>query len=37
MIDRKMSWAGHVARVGLDWMTIYYKYETHRMAGRVVD
>jgi hypothetical protein len=32
-----MRWAGHVARVGVDWMTIYHKYEMHRMAGRGVD
>jgi hypothetical protein len=37
MIDRKMSWAGHVAHVGVDWMTKCHKYEMHRMAGREVD
>jgi len=37
MIDKKMRWAGHVARVGVDWMTICHKYEMHRMARREVD
>jgi hypothetical protein len=37
MIDEKMRWAEHVARVGVDSMTICHKYEMHRMARREVD